>query len=358
MRILTPKGNPRPRTAAAACGVLAVLASLLTTSSGAGAAVAPGANGLIACEGFRDGDAEVYVMNPDGSGVRYLTDNAVRDGDPAWSPDGRQISFESFRDGSSEAYVMDSDGGDVRRLTFAPGEDRGTSWAPDGERIVFHSTRAPGTSSPHGNFDIFVMNADGSGQTNITNSPSFDAQPDWSPDGDTIIFNTNRDGGDFEIYAMNPDGSGLQRLTNSSGEDSGPIWSPDGTQIAFQSRRDGNLEIYRMSADGTGVTQLTFTDAPTFNAFGFWSPDGTRIGFTSTRDGDFEVYTMSAADGSDVQRLTFMPGFDGRCYWQRATPTSKDDCKDEGWQRFNSPDFERFKNQGECVSYVASGKQG
>ncbi len=67
---------------------------------------------------------------------------------------------------------------------------------------------------------------------------------------------------------------------------------------------------------------------------------------------------MNAADGSDVRRLTFMPGFDGRCYWQRATPTTKDQCKDEGWKRFNSASFERFKNQGECVSFVASGKQG
>ena len=106
------------------------------------------------------------------------------------------------------------------------------------------------------------------------------------------------------------------------------------------------------------MTQLTFTAPPTFNAFSAWSPDGTRIAFTSNRDGDFEVYTMNAADGSDVRRLTFMPGFDGRCYWQRATPTSREECKKEGWRRFNSERFERFKNQGACVSFVSSGKQG
>ncbi len=314
-------------------------------------AVAPGANGLIACEGFRGGDAEVYTMQPDGSDLTYLTDNDVRDGDPAWSPDGLRISFESYRDGGSEAYVMDADGSDVTRLTSAPGEDRSTSWSPDGDRIAFHSTR-------EGNFEIFTMAADGSDQTNISTSPTFDASPDWSPDGDRIAFNTDRDGGDFEIYSIRPDGSGVQRLTDSSGEDSGPVYSPDGEQIAFQSRRDGNLDIYRMNADGTNAVQLTHTEAPTFNAFSAWSPDGTRVAFTSTRDSapgtfEFEVYTMNAGDGGNVERLTFAEGFDGRCYWQRATPTDKEQCKDGGWRDYNTERFERFKNQGECVSFVA-----
>ncbi|HEV2820785.1 MAG TPA: hypothetical protein VGW11_09785, partial [Solirubrobacteraceae bacterium] len=159
------------------------------------------------------------------------------------------------------------------------------------------------------------------------------------------------------IYTMNPDGTGLTRLTDSPGEDSGPVWSPDGTQIAFQSRRSGDLEIYRMDADGSNVTRLTDNDSGTplenFDAFATWSPDGERIAWTSARDGDFEVYSMSARDGSDVQRLTNAPGFDGRCDWQRRTPTTKDECKRGGFRDFNSPRFTRFANQGKCVSFVA-----
>lgn len=347
----------------AGLAALAALASIpaLTASPPAQAAF-PGANGQIACEGFRDGDSEVYRMNPDGSGITYLTENAVRDGDPSWAPDGRSLAFESYRDGgSSEAYRMDADGNDVTRLTFnGPPEDRGTSWSPDGEQIAFHSTRDPGPGSHGGNFEVYRMDADGSDQVNLTNHPAFDAQPAWSPDGSKVAFNTNRDGGDFEIYVMNSDGTGLERLTSSPGEDSGPTWSPDGSQIAFQSRRDGNLEIYRMDADGSDVTRLTNNDTgtpfTTFDAFAAWSPDGERIAFTSGRDGDFEVYSMDAEDGSDVRRLTTMPGFDGRCDWGRATPTSKRDCEKGGYRNFNSKRFERFRNQGQCVSFVASGR--
>jgi Ca2+-binding RTX toxin-like protein len=177
-------------------------------------------------------------------------------------------------------------------------------------------------------FDIFKMNADGSGQVDLTpNSAAQDSAPAWSPDGSKIIFNTNRDAGDFEIYSINPDGSSPTRLTNSPGEDSGANWSPDGRQIVFQSRRTGNLEIFRMNADGSNPVQLTHNDGGgngfvSFDAFPTWSPDGTQIAFTSGRDGNgLELYTMSAVDGSEVRQLTFDTGFTGRCDWGRLVCT-------------------------------------
>jgi TolB protein len=320
----------------------------------------PGTNGDIACEGQRNGSADVYTMNPDGSDKQFLTDSNARDGDPAWSPSGEKLTFESYRnDAASEAYKMNADGSGVTRLTFnGSPEDRGTAWSPDADRIAFHSTREASDELGGSDFDVYTMNPDGSDPVNVTDGSSFDAQPDWSPKGDKLVFNTDRDG-PFNIYAMNPDGTGLQRLTNSPAQDSGPVWSPDGSQVAFQSLRSGTFEIYRMDADGSNVTQLTNNNLgtffDTFDAFPEWSPDGERIIWTSGRDsdmGDYDVFSMDAKDGSDVRRLTERPGFDGRCDWQRATPTSKKACKDEGWRDFNRPGAQRFANQGECVSFV------
>jgi Tol biopolymer transport system component len=109
-----------------------------------------------------------------------------------------------------------------------------------------------------------VMNADGSGQTNLTNNAAWDYGPAWSPDGSKIAFTSSRDG-DSEIYVMNPDGSDQTNLTNNAARDEEPAWSPDGSKIAFASDRDGNYEVYVMNADGSSQTNLT-NNAATDNA--------------------------------------------------------------------------------------------
>jgi hypothetical protein len=128
------------------------------------------------------------------------------------------IAFASNRDGNWEIYVMNADGSGVTRLTNNPADDRVPSWSPDGRRIAFDSKR-------DGNYEIYVMNADGSGQTNLTNNPADDYMPSWSPDGRRIAFDSKRDG-NYEIYVMNADGSGVTRLTNNPAFDCCPAWSP------------------------------------------------------------------------------------------------------------------------------------
>ena len=107
---------------------------------------------------------------------------------------------------------------------------------------------------------IYVMNADGSGQTRLTSSGdanrSTDYRPDWSPDGTKIAFTSYRDG-NFEIYVMNADGSGQTNISNNPAYDFDPSWSPDGTKIAFTSYRDDNFEIYDMIADDSGQTNIS-----------------------------------------------------------------------------------------------------
>jgi formylglycine-generating enzyme required for sulfatase activity len=222
---------------------------------------------------------------------------------PASTVNGR-IAFVSDRDGNREIYVMNADGSGQTRLTDNPALDWTPAWSPDGTRIAFMSDR-------DGNPEIYVMNADGSGQTRLTDNPTLDQLPAWSPDGTLIAFASDRDD-NWEIYVMNADGSGQTRLTDNPALDWEPTWSPDGTRIAFVSFRDGNAEIYVMNADGSAQTRLT--DNPTLDQFPAWSPDGTRIAFASFRDGNWEIYVMNA-DGSGQTRLTDNPADDAVPAW-------------------------------------------
>jgi Tol biopolymer transport system component len=261
---------------------------------------------------------EIYIMNVDGSGQTRLTNNAVSDYQPAWSPDGTRIAFASLRDNPPpenglcmlfcvyQIYIMDADGANQTRLTDLPGQR--PAWSPDGTRIAF---MAP-AGGDEGNWDIYIVDTDGANQIQLTDSPAYDGEPAWSPDGTQIAFVSERDGS-RDIYVMDADGANQTRLTSHPKYDGAPAWSPDGAWIAFQSYRDGNPEIYVMNADGTEQTNLT--EDPDWDGTPAWSPDGARIAFTSDRDGTSEIYIMNA-DGTGVVRLTNNSVGDGYPVWQ------------------------------------------
>jgi Tol biopolymer transport system component len=231
---------------------------------------------------------------------------AAIDNMPSWSPDGKKIAFVSYRNGHSDIYIMNADGSDQTRLTDNPARDVEPSWSPDSRKIVFASDR-------DGNFEIYTMNADGSSQTRLTDNSVKDGTPFWSPDGTRIAFLSFIDG-NMDIYTLNTDGTDQTRLTDHPAPDLQPSWSPDGHKIAFISARDRNSEIYVMNADGSDQTRLT--DNPTMDLYPAWSPDSKKISFNSNRsgDGNLKIYTMNA-DGSNQSRLTNEPFYEMFSTW-------------------------------------------
>ncbi len=223
----------------------------------------------IAFRSARDGNHEIYVMNADGSNPARLTSNSAADYQPTWSPDGSRIAFVSERDGNAEIYVMNAaDGSNPVRLTTdvgTPAFDGDPAWSPDGSKIAFWSRR-------DGNGEIYVMNPDGLNVTRLTTNAVDDLQPAWSPDGSRLVFSrfTGCDSYsgfcDYDLFVMNADGSGaVQRTSGSSDND--PAWSPDGGSIAFGASfcdyyyyYYGCYFSYRavhlVRADGTGVVEL------------------------------------------------------------------------------------------------------
>jgi Tol biopolymer transport system component len=204
---------------------------------------------------------DIWVMGADGANPTRLTEAAGQNGRAEWSHDGTKIVFTSTRDaagavGVAEIWVMDADGSNQRALTSDGKFANTPSWSADDSKIVFQSNR-------DGTDQLYVMNADGSGITRLTNGAWGDQEPAWSPDGAFIAFQSTRDAtapvdnSDFEVYVMNADGSSPTRLTSNTALDGRASWSPDGSQLIFDSRRDGNEEVYLMNRDGSGQVNIT-----------------------------------------------------------------------------------------------------
>jgi TolB protein len=240
---------------------------------------------------FSDETNDIWSMRADGTRVRRLTSAPAQEFDPSWCPDGSRIAYrrQSGDDTTSEIFTMRADGSGRRNLTHNRVADWGAAWSPDGKRIAFNSAMGTGGFGLLG----FVVAPDGSGLRRLADH--FVEYPSWSPDGSRIAFMAQEPGAsgtnpDYNIYVMNVDGTGVQRLTSASGEDGWPAWSPDGSRIVFSSARDdcsvsnrtdcrstGDIgpweDVWVMNADGSNQRRVTAE----FGQFFAWSPDGSAI---------------------------------------------------------------------------------
>jgi TolB protein len=269
-------------------------------------AALPGQNGQIAFSSDRDGNREIYVINPDGSGLANVTNDAATDDWPTVGPATSSsngpvefVFFASDRNGDSDVFRTTTSGSPAQPTTTGPGSQTQPAKWPGGDFDYLY------LGDQEGNNEIYANDFLNS---NVTNNPASDTAPAASADLNKIAFVSDRDGNN-EVYTYN---NGLARLTNDPASDAAPNLSPDSTSIAFETNRDGNNEIYVMNVDGTGQTRLT-NDAAS-DRQPAWSPDGTKIVFQTNRDGNFELYTMNA-DGTGQTRLTNSRGADVNPDW-------------------------------------------
>jgi len=255
----------------------------------------------------RGGRDDVFVINPDGSGLRNLTNPSGRtETEPSFSADGEKIVYVR--------KPSDSQNREIVTVNFPGGSQRTTvarsyayfpepAFSPDGEKIVFVKR----SSDPTSDTEIYTVDVDGGGLSRLTDDATQEGSPSFSPDGTEIAFSRSGSGG-TRVWTMNADGSGKKNLSGPYGEgaDVDPDWSPDGTGIAFTRQRDGEgTDIYAIRPGGTGLRNIT-KNPNVFEGEPAYSPNGQRIAFARYEEGfgGYNIWAARAADGSNQVPVT------------------------------------------------------
>jgi TolB protein len=273
---------------------LVVLAAVVASLAGCGSGGSSSAD--IAFVSSRDGDYAIYVMSADGKGERRLSEKqeGVPEGDsvffqidPAWSPDATNIAYASVQAGSPDIYVMNADGTGETPLTSGKTSDTHPTWSPDGKSIAFVRDG-----------DIYVMASDGSSPRRISDIDAQESDPAWSPNGEWIAYVRRTPGTPVQnLWLMHPDGSARHALTHQTGRTFTPAWSPDSKRIVFSMNREELFALFTIGVDGKGLRSVVPTANDNFEPS--WSPDGSRIAYQE----EGAIFTIELG-GTGVEKLT------------------------------------------------------
>jgi Tol biopolymer transport system component len=277
--------------------ILLAVAVVATTTS-----VNPSA---IAFASKRDGHWEIDIASPDGVQRTRLTTRAEQARFPLWSPDGTRLAFGVLGGATGETWqlwTMNADGSGAVRITDSAVAKGHRQWSRDGTHIVLEKMR-------DGHRVIVVARADGGGLTPLTDGRADDRDPMFSPDGARIVFSSTR-GGRESIWVMRADGSAPTRVTSGAGEETSPTWSPDGSTIAFTSSRDGERDLYRVRPDGSALERLT-SGAGVTRDLSQWSPDGSAIVIQTVHGKNYDVELVRIADRARTP-IAASPAYDGQ----------------------------------------------
>jgi Tol biopolymer transport system component len=289
--------------------IATLLAAGALALPGAAPAAYPGANGELAFTSTQDGGAR-HIFVDGAAGIVDLTgaSSSASELQPKFSPDGREILFTRFAPGlsNSQVFVMGANGTQRTELTNTPTGNSDATWSPDGTEIAFVSARD--SEGPN----IFIMRSDGTGVRQITHDSAGKSELAWSPRGDRIAFvRVPAGGGDREIYSIKTSGAGLTDLSNDpTSYDVDPAWSPDGTRLAysgpFQPGESVGMDLWVMNADGSGQHALVHENNKySDGGYPAWSPDGSTIAFTANNGtGYYHVWSIPASGGQNAELVT------------------------------------------------------
>lgn len=266
----------------------------------------------VVFQSTRDGNVELYYTDLLGSGEAIrLTETQSNNTNPMYAPDAQTVVFQSDRNGRFDLFTIDQQTGEETQITSNPADDINPYYSPEIETLVFQSDR-------NGNWDLYVLDVETLTEKRLTDSATDEIFPAWSPNGKLIAYLVQGEDGSTNLFAMNVETGQVKQVT-TDGKTVNAVWSPEGDRIAYQSERDGNLDVY--SFDFRTNKEYRVTEYEGLDSGPTWDCGGTNLAFTSDRDGDPNIFQVFW-QGGPAGNMTIDPATDKWSQWRPTNDVS------------------------------------